>query len=267
MKKLLLFLGVFSISFLSFSQVQNYNLNDVVDDFTVTDTEGVVHNLYEITASGKYVFLDFFFDTCPPCQQTQPIYNELHDKYGCNEGDIFVISINNGTDTNAEVIAFENQFGGPFNHSPAVGIEGGCDPVDANFGIAAYPTYCLINPNNQIINLDIWPINDVSTYEAAFPSGFEPEPMECNVLSIGDSNIDVSFLLYPNPISNSQKLTISLATDLQSEVKIYSVLGKEIYSNTYSAKQIEIQHNLDAGTYFVSVETDFGVSNKGLIVR
>ncbi len=267
MKKTILFLSFFAFTFLGHSQVQNYNLNDVVDDFTVTDTEGVVHNLYEITASGKYVYLDFFFDTCPPCQQTQPIYNELHDKYGCNEGDIFVISINNGTDTNAEVIAFENQFGGPFNHSPAVGIEGGCAAVDNNFGITAYPTYCLINPDNEIINLDIWPISDVSTYENALPAGFEPEPMECGTFSIEDANVDASFLLYPNPISNSQKLTITLATDLQSEVKIYNVLGKEVYSNTYSTNQIEIQHNLDAGTYFVSVETDFGVSNKGLIVR
>lgn len=267
MKKILLFIGVFSISFLGFSQVQNYNLNDVVDDFTVTDTEGVVHNLYEITASGKYVFLDFFFDTCPPCQATQPIYNELHDKYGCNEGDIFVISINNGSDTNAEVIAFENEFGGPFNHAPAVGIEGGCDAVDANFGIAAYPTYCLINPNNEIINLDIWPISDVSTFEAAFPVGFEPEPMECIVLENGDINANNSFLLSPNPVSNAQLLTITLPSELNSEVKIYSVLGKEVYSNSYNSRSIEIQHNLNSGTYFVSVETDYGVTNKGLIVR
>jgi uncharacterized Rossmann fold enzyme len=37
------------------SQVGNYNEGDVVDDFTVTDTDGVVHNLYTITAQGKHV--------------------------------------------------------------------------------------------------------------------------------------------------------------------------------------------------------------------
>lgn len=268
MKKTLLFLGVISLSFSGISQVQNYNINDVVDDFTVTDTEGVVHNLYEITASGKYVFLDFFFDTCPPCQQTQPIYNELHDKYGCNEGEVFVISINNGTDTNAEVIAFENQFGGPFNHAPAVGIEGGCDAVDSNFGIAAYPTYCLINPNNEIINLDIWPItNGVATFEAAFPAGFEPVPMSCSPLSVGDSTQENTFVLFPNPVNTSENLTITLAETTPSEVIIYNVLGKQVYAQTFESKNINIQHNLSSGTYFVSVKTQNGVSNKGLIVR
>ena len=98
----------------AFSQVQNYNIGDVVDDFTVTDTDGNEHNLYSITAEGKYVFLDFFFDTCVPCQTTTPIFNELHDKYGCNEGEVYCISINNGTDGDAEVIAFEEPYGGPF---------------------------------------------------------------------------------------------------------------------------------------------------------
>ncbi|HOY27919.1 MAG TPA: redoxin domain-containing protein [Flavobacteriales bacterium] len=59
------------VAFLAFSgvnaQIQGYNVGEVVDDFTVTDTQGNEHNLYEITASGKHVILDFFFDTCPPC--------------------------------------------------------------------------------------------------------------------------------------------------------------------------------------------------------
>lgn len=268
MKKILLFIGVFSLSFSAFSQANNYQNGDTVNDFTVTDTEGVVHNLYDITASGKYVFVDFFFDTCPPCQQTQPIYNELHDKYGCNEGDIFVISINNGSDTNAEVIAFENNYGGPFNHAPAVGMEGGCAAVDTDFGVNAYPTYCLISPDNIMINRDIWPIADVSTFEAAFPAGFDPEPMECGViLSNGDTNKDASFLVWPNPVTTSQAITLTLANEIESEVKIYNVLGKEVYSGTYNSKRIEINHNLTSGTYFVTVANDYGTSNKGLIVR
>ena len=51
-----------------------------VNNFTVTDTDGNEHDLYTITASGKYVFLDFFFDTCPPCQSTTPIFNEIGAK-------------------------------------------------------------------------------------------------------------------------------------------------------------------------------------------
>ncbi|MEZ4875594.1 MAG: T9SS type A sorting domain-containing protein [Flavobacteriaceae bacterium] len=267
MKKLLLFLGVISLNFVGFSQANNYQNGDTVNDFTVTDTEGNVHNLYDITASGKYVFVDFFFDTCPPCQQTQPYYNELHDKYGCNQGEIFVISINNGTDTNAEVIAFENTYGGPFEHAPAVGIEGGCAAVDNDFGVNAYPTYCLIGPDNKMINRDIWPIADVTTYEDAFPAEFNPDPMSCTPLSIGDTAKDASFVLYPNPVKPSENIGITLREAMASEVSVYNVLGKLVFSKNYDSKRISIQHNLPTGTYFVSVQTKNGVSNRSLIVK
>ena len=60
----------------------------------VTDVYGVQHNLYEYADDGKYIYLDFFFDTCGVCQQTIPIFNEFFDKYGCNQGDLIMISMN-----------------------------------------------------------------------------------------------------------------------------------------------------------------------------
>jgi thiol-disulfide isomerase/thioredoxin len=256
-----------ALSVNAFSQVQNYNIGDVVDDFTVTDTDGNEHNLYSITAQGKYVFLDFFFDTCGPCQQTTPIFNELHDKYGCNEGEVYCISINNGTDSDAEVIAFEEMYGGPFEHAPAVSAEGGAGAVDSNFGITAYPTYCLINPDNEIINLDIWPISNVGTFEAAFPSGFEPEPMECNPLGIEDLIQGVDFKVYPNP-SDGSSINLRLSNDIQSaDVKIFNILGKIVYSNHFDTNDISLQTNLSSGTYIVNVATELGSVHKSLIVK
>ena len=64
--------------------------------------------------------------------------------------------------------------------------EGGGGAVDANFGVNAYPTFCLINPNNEIINIDIWPLTGVETFEAAFPAGFEPEPLELSLIHISE---------------------------------------------------------------------------------
>ena len=122
------------ITAFSNAQVQNYEVGDVVDDFTVTDINGVEHNLYTYLGEGKYVYLDFFFDTCAPCELTTLIFNEFYDKYGCGMGDVICISMNNGTDTNAEVEAFQNEFGGPFNHAPAISAEGGAGAVDANLG-------------------------------------------------------------------------------------------------------------------------------------
>lgn len=45
--------------------VQQYEYKSVtgISDFTVTDSEGVTWNLYEILESGKTVFVDLFFTT------------------------------------------------------------------------------------------------------------------------------------------------------------------------------------------------------------
>jgi thiol-disulfide isomerase/thioredoxin len=266
MKKVTLLFLTFTFSIAVMGQTNNYQNGDIVNDFTVTDTEGVVHNLYDITASGKYVFLDFFFDTCGPCQNTQPIYNKLHDKYGCNEGEIFVISINNGTDNNAEVIAFENMYGGPFNHSPAVSNEGNSTAVNNDFGVSAFPTYCLISPDNEMVNRDIWPIANVGTYEAAFPVGFEPEPMSCTILAVND-NEHLSFSIYPNP-SNGTNINLQLnSSSSNTEVKIYSMLGILVHTSVMITTETLIVANLSAGTYLVTVSNDEGMATSKLIVR
>lgn len=173
------------ISQISTAQIQGYALNDVVSDFTVTDIHGEEHNLYSYTAAGKYVFIDFSFVNCPPCQATAPIFNEFYDKYGCNDGDLVCMSmfgLASQNDTNADVEGFENTYGGTFNHAPAVSIEGGAGPVDLDFSPYQYPTVCLVNPDNEIIELDIWPISSIGDLEATFPTGFDPSPMSCTAV-------------------------------------------------------------------------------------
>lgn len=168
-------------TFVSQAQIQGYSLNDVVDDFTVTDIHGDEHNLYTYTSEGKYVFIDFSFTSCGPCQTTAPIFNEFYDKYGCNNGEVVCMSMFGtlSTDHDPEVEAFENTYGGTFNHAPAISVDGGATPVDSNFNPAAYPTVCLIDPDNKIIKLDIWPINGIGDLEATFSSEFNPTPMNC----------------------------------------------------------------------------------------
>lgn len=266
MKKLLLLIGLVSLPILSTAQVTNYSVGDIVDDFTVTDTEGNEHNLYSITASGKYVFLDFFFVDCGPCQTWQPTYNELYDKYGCNQGEIYCLSINNGNDNDEEVILYEETFGGPFNHAPAVSMDGGSDAVDANFGIIAYPTFCLINPDNEIINLDIWPLTGVETFEAAFPAGFEPEPMECNILGIGEE-VAMEVALFPNPVANQGTIHLELSESQAAQVSIYSIEGRILFSESFEGNSLNIPARLASGTYILSVEGEKGSVKKSFVVR
>ncbi len=263
MKKITLLLCL--VAYVATAQVQNYNVGDVVDDFTVTDVQGVEHNLYDYAAQGKYVWLDFFFDTCVPCQTTTPIFNEFYDKYHCGNGDVICISVNNGSDGDQEVIDFENTYGGPFTHAPAISADGGAGAVDSNFGITAYPTYCLIGPDNKLVVSDIWPLSGVETFEATFPTGFSPPIDWCTLLGANEVGMSLDFILYPT-VSNG-KVTISLNEPIETEINIYSVSGKLVFSSNYNSLDIQLDLNVSTGTYFVSIASEIGSVTKTIIIK
>lgn len=261
MKKITLILLLFTV--FATAQTNNYNVGDVVDDFTVTDTDGVEHNLYSITAQGKYVWLDFFFVDCGPCRATAPIFNEFFDRYGCNEGDVYALSINLGNDDDAYVEWYEEQFGGPFNHAPAASGDGGSAPVTANFGVNAFPTYCLIGPDNTMINRDIWPLNDVETLENTFPIGFEPPLMQC---TLGLSDVTAfDFSIYPTVSKGN--VNINLPSSVESNVAIFNTLGQQVFQNKYSDKNINLNLQLAPGVYMVKVTADTNSVTKRIIIE
>jgi thiol-disulfide isomerase/thioredoxin len=260
-KTLLLLAAFFAFAITTQAQIQNYNVGDVVPDFTVTDTDNNTWSLHDRTAMGQYVLLDFFFTTCPPCQQTQKYFNEMHDKYGCNNGDVFCISIDIG-DNNAQVIAFENTYGGTFTHSPAVsGTEGGGDAVNATFNPTAYPTYCLIGPDNKMINLDIWPISSVASYEAAFPAN-SITPMSCSAVAVDPAVDAVSMNIYPNPASTSAKVDLYFDQAGEASIEIYNLIGARVHAQSLGSVnqgdfRTELNLNeLEMGSYFVKVIRD-----------
>jgi len=129
-------------------------------DFTVTDVHGETHNLFSLLNEGKYVIVDFFFTTCGPCIASVPTLNQSFIDYGCNTGEVFYISIDDG-DSDAEVLQYELDYGGLL---PSVsGIEGGGNAVNSAYGISAYPTVILIAPDHTILEQDIFPVSNITT--------------------------------------------------------------------------------------------------------
>lgn len=261
MKKIT-FLLFFAMIFAN-AQTGNYQNGDVVDDFTVTDIHGNEHNLYSITAEGKYVWLDFFFVDCGPCRATAKIFNEFFDKYGCNESDVYCLSINLGNDDDAYVEWYEQQFGGNFNYAPAASGDGGSGVVTSNFGVNAFPTYCLIGPDNTMIKRDIWPLNGVENLEATFPEGFSPPVIQC---SLGLANIQTfDFNIFPS--ISSGDVHINLPNSMESSVAIFNTLGQQVFQNSYSDQSIHLNLKLAQGVYLVKVSAENSVITKRIIIK
>jgi thiol-disulfide isomerase/thioredoxin len=263
MKKLILTtLAAAGLSLGASAQLQNYSVGQTAPDFTVTDAHGVTHNLYSETAQGKYVFLDFFFTTCPPCQATTPYFSELHEKYGCNGHDLFSISLDIG-DNNAEVLAFEAQYGGTHAPAPAVsGTEGGGNAVNSTYGPAAYPTYVLIGPDNKFINIDVWPVSSVASFEGAFPSGSGITANSCAVVAVTPAQAAIPVGISPNPASSAAKLSLNFPTDGAASIDVFDLAGARVAQvNLGIVKSGAREQALDvsalsAGAYLVKVSQE-----------
>ena len=155
MKNLLLVLLVF----IGLQVKSQTNLTTAVN-FTVTDVHGQTHNLFNILDGGKHVIIDFFFTTCGPCIASVPTLNQAFTDYGCNTGEVYFISIDQG-DTDAEVLQYEETYGGLL---PSVsGVNGGGNSVTSTYGVTAYPTVILIAPNRTILSQDIWPLSNITS--------------------------------------------------------------------------------------------------------
>lgn len=220
-------------------------------DFTVTDLNSTSHNLFSLLGSGKYVCLDFFFTTCPPCQATVPYFKQTFTNYGCNQGQIYFMSIDNG-DNNALVTGYETTYiGGPSGFPVVSGVEGGGSTVCSAYGITAYPTYILIAPNHSIIEQDMWPISSSADFDAYF-SAHALAQQPCPT-SIAEQEELFDVTLFPNPASNV--LTIQTTAALNS-YQVVDALGKEVAAEslTQGPGRFEINiANLESGIYFITV--------------
>lgn len=174
MKKILLLLCF--CSFLIGAQAQISLTNAV--DFTVTDHDGVTHNLQSYLDDDKYVLLDFFAYWCGPCCATTPDVSEVYTKYGCNNADLIVITIEYEGSVQ-QVEDYEMNCGGGIAPVVVGTQDGGA--VHNTYGPQAYPTLILIAPDGTIVNQDIWPFS-VSVFDGLAAQFGIPES-DCDVTS------------------------------------------------------------------------------------
>lgn len=262
-------MAICSVSFGMNAQIQNYSVGQTVNDFTVTDIHGNSHTLSSITASGKWVLIDFFFTTCGPCQATVPFFSELHEKYGCNTADLFCISIDTG-DSDAEVTAFENTYStsSGFSPAPAVsGNDGGGNAVISDFSPAAYPTYCLVDPSMTLRNADIWPVSSVASFEAAFTAlNFSPTPTAC---AAGLENIEAinTMSVYPNPATSSATINVTMESNDDVTAYVYNMVGGVVSIHTYNGvvgenKFVVDTEDIENGQYILKVALGNGATKQ-----
>lgn len=124
-------------------------------DFTVTDSDGVEHKLYEdYLNQGKTVVIDLFFTYCPPCIELAPYVEPLYEEWGSGQGDVEFIGLSvQSDDTNADVAIFKTTYDVSY---PGVGVDGGAIAAITPFysgdwgAFEGVPTFVVIAPDGTV---------------------------------------------------------------------------------------------------------------------
>ena len=121
-------------------------------------------------------------------------------------------------------------------------------------------------PDGSSFVIENWTFSGVDGLEGAVTNGDLNNPYPYSTLATITHNIE-GFKTYPNPVSNG-RFTISSSSQTKKEVSLFNVLGKKVFSSSFSGlkKNIDIS-NLSTGIYILKVAEGTSVSTKKLVVR
>lgn len=244
--------------FLFFGLTAKAQIGTVAPDFTATDAHGNEHNLYSLLDSGKYVVLDFFYTTCGPCQFYAPQVNLAYEAFGCNNKDVFFISIDWG-DTNAEVLAYEATHN--IEYPTISGVEGGGNQIISNYPVPGYPTFYVIEPENKTIAADIDPPT-LAFFEFKF-NELGVQPQSCETTSITETESTKSARVFPNPVVENQlnvQLPETITGNVQFEILDFSGRRLQFGEQAINGNGLmEIELNqIGQGTFYLKVIPENG---------
>ena len=189
----------------------------VAPNFTVTDSDGNVHELYaDYLDQGKIVALKIFFVNCPPCNAAAPGFQAKYVQWRAGNQDVQFFSLTNKTsDTNALVNGFKNQHNLTM---PVIGSQGGSVAAQAKYTNGTFgpffgtPHYIIIAPDKTVYYDVSSSQIDQTIMDIQGSMGAPSTPVELST-NLGSSLPDGVALFMKPANSNSPVINITAKTN------------------------------------------------------
>ena len=159
--KLKILLLLFCLNFSMLNSYGQLDVGDIAPDFTMTDINGVEHNLYDILDEGKTVVIDVMATWCSPCWEfhNNGVLKDLWEERGPNgTDDIYVFMIESDQGTTLDML---NGIGPGTEGDwvtgttyPIIDVPDGS--FEDAYNIVAYPTTYVICPDKRIVDESNW---------------------------------------------------------------------------------------------------------------
>lgn len=241
---------------------------NIVSDFSITDSEGSIHQLYnDYLDKEKIVVIDLFYADCPPCNSIAPFLKSSFERWGSNQKDVVFISLS-PYDSNLKIEEFRNAH---FFSHPFSGTEGGGSIALAQFTNGAfgpfygYPVLLIIRPDRTVI------------YDIHSPHGDEEKIglLDFHIARTIDENINKTALkVFPNPGHRNTNFSLEIEKEGAFDFEIYSSEGQRIMAKRLKFERkgrydISSHFNVeDTGIYFFIVkENDVIIGSEKIIIQ
>lgn len=224
---------------------------DTALNFSVKDTHGNTIELFEILDEGKIAVIDFYRTDCSYCNIYAPDFQEAYEAFGCNTGNVYFYSIDEGHD-NETVEAFKAEHG--LEMAGASGLEGNGNAAFDLYNIISTPTMIVIKPDREIANQHVWPPEADSLIAATEEAGGIQMPCSTATSNLQKPDIKV----YPNPATHTIS-TEGIPPD--AAILIRDQTGRVVLRSG-KKKNIDVSQ-LQSGTYFVSFRQE-GIIHRGV---
>jgi peroxiredoxin len=250
----------FILSILLLSSMGQTTLTTAVD-FTVTDTKGVTHNLFNYLNAGKYVCIDFFYKDCPACGTTAPYLQSTFENFGCNQGNVIILAVSS-QDNDATLITYANANG--YAYPMINSSTGGGASVHSTYGISATPTFILIAPDKNIVERDMWPLANAQAL-ITYITNRGGVAQAC-VASVNETEKE-TLVSYPNPATN--QVTVETKMDEDYTISIKNINGQTVFNQkSAGSSSVMIDVNqLSKGVYMLEVQSAKQTISKKLVIQ